>query len=139
MGTAWHGERYDRPPTLKRRVGPQVNQCRATKLNGERCQGTANGPAGWCWAHAPEHAEQRRRQASRAARSKPNREVATLKQDVKDTIAMVKDGEIDRNDAGVMFRGYSVLLDFIKVERGVLEVEELAREIEELRERRGAS
>lgn len=116
-----------------------IEQCRGTKRNGEMCTLPARGPDGYCWAHSPEHAEERRRAASRAGRSKPSREVASLKQDIKSTIAAVKAGNIDRNDANTMFRGYSVLLDFIKVERGVLEVEDLAREIEELRERRGAS
>ncbi len=113
-----------------------INQCRGIKRTGESCTLPAKGPDGYCWAHSPKHAEERRRAASRAGRSKPSREITALKAEIKDLISEVKSGELDRNDAGAMFRGYSVLLDFIKVERGVLEVEELAREIEELREHR---
>ncbi len=111
-------------------------QCTATKSNGERCTLPANGQQGLCWAHDPRNAERRRRTASRGGRSKPGREVALLKEEIKTIISEVKKGDLDRNDANTMFRGYSVVLDFIKVERGVLEVEDLAREVEELRERR---
>ena len=54
-------------------------RCRAAKANGEACKGVATGPHGYCWAHDPENADQRRRQASKAARSKPNRELAEIK------------------------------------------------------------
>lgn len=115
-------------------------QCTAIKRNGERCTLPSNGQQGLCWAHDPRNAERRRKTASRGGRSKSGREVAVLKEEIKTIISEVKAGAIDRNDANTMFRGYSVVLDFIKVERGVLEVEDLAREIEELRERRpGAS
>ncbi len=111
-------------------------QCRAFKRDGTRCTLPAKGPNGLCWAHDPANAEKRQRMASRAGKSKPSREVVLLKEEIKSIISEVKKGELDRNDANTMFRGYSVVLDFIKVERGVLEVEDLAREIEELRERR---
>ncbi len=86
-----------------------------------------------CWAHAPENAEQRRRQASRAARSKGNREVAILKGEIKSLIQDVRDGSLDRNDAAVMIQGYRALKDFVELERRVHETDDLAREIEELK------
>ena len=83
--------------------------------------------------HAPENAEQRRRQASRAARSKGNREVAALKAEIKQLIPDVRSKALDRNDAAVMIQGYRTLRDFIELERRVHETDELAREIEELK------
>ena len=56
-----------------------TDRCRATKANGEACKAPATGPHGLCWAHAPENAEKRRRMASKAARSKPNRELRDVK------------------------------------------------------------
>jgi hypothetical protein len=107
--------------------------CRATKANGEPCTLPANGPQGLCWAHAPENAEKRRRAASKAARSKGNREVATLKDEIKAVITDVKSGNLDRNDAGVMIQGYRALKDFIALERQIKETDELAAELEELK------
>ncbi len=106
--------------------------CRATKANGTACKGLATGSHGYCWAHAPENAEQRRRAASKAARSKPNREVKGYKQEVKSLIAEVKSGVQDRADAAVMLQGFRLLKDFAELERKVRETDELAARIEEL-------
>ena len=113
--------------------------CRATKVNGEPCTLPANGSQGLCWAHAPENAEKRRRAASKAARSKGNREVATLKDEIKAVITDVKSGNLDRNDAGVMIQGYRALKDFISLERQIKEQDELVAEIAELRHEYGAA
>jgi hypothetical protein len=66
--------------------------------------------------------------------------VRTIKEEIKTAIKSVKDGSLDRNKARAMFTGYSVLLDYIKLERGVYLEEELAARIRELqRESRDAS
>jgi hypothetical protein len=116
-------------------------QCRANKRNGEPCTLPAVGPNGYCWAHSPEHASERRRAASRAGKSKPSREVRTIKDEIKEAIAGVKEGSLDRNIARAMFTGYSVLLDYIRLERGVYVEEELAARLDALKrdEREDAS
>ena len=111
--------------------------CSATKRDGEPCTLPAVGAHGLCWAHAPENAEKRRRAASRAARSKGNREVMTLKEEIKALIADVKAGDLDRNDAAVMVQAYRALKDFIELERRVKETDDLAAEVEELRREYG--
>ncbi len=77
--------------------------------------------------------------ASRGGRGKANREVATLKEEIKDLIANVRAGDLDRNDAAVMIQGYRTLKDFIALERQVRETEELAAEIEELKREHGVA
>ena len=114
-------------------------RCSATKANGELCTLPANGSHGLCWAHAPENAEKRRRAASKAAKAKGNKEVVTLKEEIKNLIADVKSGELDRNDAAVMIQGYRALKDFIALERQVRETDELAAEIEELKREYGVA
>jgi Family of unknown function (DUF5763) len=109
------------------------SQCRANKRGGERCTLPAKGADGYCWAHSPEHADRRKRAASRAGRSKPSREVRTIKEEIQDAIAGVKDGSLDRNIARAMFQGFGVLLDYIKLERGVYVEEELAARLEALK------
>ena len=107
--------------------------CRGRKRNGEPCSLSANGPDGFCWAHSPQHAEQRRRMASRAGRSKPTAEVHLLKDEIRTLISDVKAGNLDRNDAAAMIQGYRALKDFIELERRVKETEELAAEIAALK------
>jgi hypothetical protein len=92
-----------------------------------------------CWLHDPARADQRHRHASRAARSKGNREVAGLKDEIKAVISEVKAGDLDRNDAAVMIQGYRALKDFIALERQVRETDELATEIEELKREYGVA
>ena len=116
-----------------------MHVCRATKANGEPCTLLANGSHGLCWAHAPENAEKRRRAASKAARSKGNKEVVALKEEIKAVIADVRSGELDRNDAAVMIQGYRALKDFIALERQVRETDELAAEIEDLKREYGVA
>ena len=107
-------------------------QCSAITRAGSRCQRSAESQNGLCFAHDPANAEARRRTASRGGRGKANREVAALKDELKDVIADVKAGELDRNDAAVMFQGYRALLEYIKLERAVLVEDELAARIQEL-------
>jgi len=116
-----------------------MHRCRATKANGEPCTLPANGKQGLCWAHDPATAEQRRRRAQRGGRAKGNREVSTLKEEIKNVIAEVRAGDLDRNDAAVMIQGYRALKDFIALERQVKETDELAAEIEELKREYGVA
>jgi hypothetical protein len=126
-------------PPPEKRVRPLNRQCSFIKASGERCRGAATGQHGLCWAHDPKHAEQRRRAASRGGKAKANREVSTLKEELKAVIGDVKSGELDRNDAAVMIQGYRALKDFIALERQVKETDELAAEIEELKREYGAA
>jgi len=114
-------------------------QCSFIKPSGEGCRGAATGQNGLCWAHDPANAERRRRAASRGGRGRSNKEVASLKEEIKSLIAGVKAGDLDRNDAAVMIQGYRALKDFIALERQVKETDELAAEIEELKREYGVA
>jgi hypothetical protein len=114
-------------------------QCSFIKASGERCRGAATGQHGLCWAHDPANAQRRRRTASRGGRGKANREVATLKDEIKVLITDVKAGDLDRNDAAVMIQGYRALKDYISLERQVRETDDLAAEIAELKREYGVA
>ena len=111
-------------------------RCRGVKRDGGPCTLPANSPDGYCWAHSPKHAEERRRMASRAGKSRGSREVANLKGELKDLIGKVEDGPLEPTRGNTMLRGYGVLLDLIKLERGIFVEEDLARRIEELKRER---
>ena len=114
-------------------------QCSAITRAGTRCQRSAESQNGLCFAHDPKNVEARRRTASRGGRGKANREVATLKDELRDVIGDVRNGDLDRNDAAVMIQGYRALKDFIALERQVKETDELAAEIEELKREYGVA
>ena len=106
--------------------------CAGITQAGRRCTLPAQTSSGMCWLHDPSRADQRHRHASKAARSKGNREVANLKEEIKTVIADVKAGDLDRNDAAVMIQGYRALKDFIALERQIKETDELEARIEAL-------
>ncbi len=116
-----------------------MSTCAGIKRDGGRCTLSAQASSGMCWLHDPSRAEERHRYASRAARSKGNREVAGLKEEIKTLIADVRGGGLGRADAAVMIQGYRALKDFIALERQVKETDELAAEIEELKREYGAA
>jgi hypothetical protein len=106
--------------------------CRATKANGESCTLAANGPQGFCWAHDPANREKRRRMASRAARSKPNRELSSIKTLLEDLTEQVLSGELQTGPATVANQLINTRLRAIEQERKIKETEELEARIEGL-------
>jgi hypothetical protein len=116
-----------------------MSACAGITRSGRRCTLPADPSSGMCWLHDPARADQRQRHASKAARSKGNKEVADLKDEIKSVIADVRAGDLDRNDAAVMIQGYRALKDFIALERQVKETDELAAEIQELKREYGVA
>jgi hypothetical protein len=56
-----------------------------------------------------------------------------LKAEVRALIKRVETGELSATRGNTMLRGYGLIGDYIKLERGVLEVEDLAARIEEIK------
>jgi hypothetical protein len=106
-----------------------VAVCRATKADGEPCTLAANGPQGLCWAHDPANREKRRRMASKAARSKPSRELAGLKAQLVDLTQDVLAGEIETARAAVANQLINTRLRTIELERKIKETDELEARI----------
>jgi hypothetical protein len=104
--------------------------CRATKANGESCTLPANGPQGLCWAHDPANREKRKRMASKAAKSKPSRELIRLKAQLVDLTKDVLAGEIETGRAAVANQLINTRLRAIEVERKVREAEELEERLD---------
>jgi hypothetical protein len=111
-----------------------MSQCSFTKPNGERCKLAAQGQQGVCWNHDPKNAEQRRRQASKAATAKADKEVREVKKEIVDLIARVRDDGFDPSAANAINRLYQTLLQYIIVERGIYREDHLAQRIKELGE-----
>jgi|ERR687898_2410638 hypothetical protein len=103
--------------------------CRATKRDGTPCTVAANGPDGYCWAHSPANAEQRRSAARRAGRAKPSKELSGLKGEVRKLIGRVERGELRTGSAAVMLQGYRVLKELLELERRVREQEDVLQRI----------
>jgi hypothetical protein len=111
---------------------PLMAVCRATKANGEPCTLAATGPQGLCWAHDPANRDRRRRMASKAARSKPNRELSSVKALLEDLTERVLSGDLETGRAAVANQLVNTRLRAIEQERKIRETEELAERLEAL-------
>ena len=111
---------------------PLMASCRATKANGEPCTLAATGPQGLCWAHDPANRDRRRRMASKAARSKPNRELSSVKALLEDLTERVLAGDLETGRAAVANQLVNTRLRAIEQERKMRELEELEERLEAL-------
>jgi hypothetical protein len=107
--------------------------CRAIKANGEPCTLPTNGPQGFCWAHDPANREKKRgRMATRAARSKPSRELTALKAQLQDLTKRVLASDLETRRAAVANQLLNTRLRAIELERKIKETAELATRLEAL-------
>jgi hypothetical protein len=83
-------------------------------------------------AFRPARKEERRRNASRAGRSKPNREVAEIKDRLQELTEEVLSGAVATAPYAVANQLINTRLRAIELERKVKETEELEARIEEL-------
>jgi hypothetical protein len=111
-----------------------MNQCSATKLNGEPCEKVAHDSQDVCWSHDPKNAEKRSRQASRAATAKADKEVREVKREIRELIRAVREEGFDVSRANTANRLYQTLLQYILAERGIFREEDLAVRIRYLAE-----
>jgi hypothetical protein len=107
-------------------------RCAGIKRDGGRCTVIVKGPDEYCYAHDPGRAAERRRNASRAGRSKPSRDLANVKAQLQSLADEVLAGEQDRSAAAVAGQLLNIKLRAIEVERKVKETDELAERIEAL-------
>ena len=107
--------------------------CAGIKRDGSRCTATVEPPQTYCWWHDPANSAQRRRAASKAARSKPNREIAAVKTLVEELTNRVIGAEgaepLSASAGAVAAQLINVRLRAIELERKVKETEELEERI----------
>jgi hypothetical protein len=108
--------------------------CVGIKRDGSRCTATVEPPQTYCWWHDPANADRRRRAASKAARSKPSRELSGLKAQLQDLTADVLAGELETGRAAVANQLINTRLRAIEIERKIREQEELEARLEALEE-----
>ena len=106
-------------------------RCPATKRDGGQCTTIVKPPLTHCYQHAPERAEERKRNASRAGRS-GSREIKDLKRRISEVIDAVLEGSQDRGRAAVAIQGFNALRGVLELERKVRELDELEARIEAL-------
>src|SRR3712207_2932974 len=106
-------------------------RCAAITSAGERCKLEARYGS-YCYQHAPEMAEERKRRASKGGRTAGNgrggqSEIAALKAQLEDLAADVLSGEVERGEAAVVNQILNTRARLIDLERKIKEQEEMAQ------------
>ena len=110
--------------------------CAGIKRDGGRCTAIVPPSKEYCYQHDPERVEERKRNAARAGKSRPNRELGEIKTLLSDLTNRVLGGEdvepILTGRAAVANQLLNTRLRAVEVERKIRETEELERRLEEL-------
>src|SRR5215212_8188420 len=113
-----------------------MNRGPGTKRDNSPCTVTVEPPQTYCWWHDPANAEARSRAASKAARSKPNRELQEIKNLLADLTERVLKAEgvepLETGPAAVANQLINTRLRALEVERKAKEAEDLESRIEAL-------
>jgi hypothetical protein len=110
-------------------------RCVGIKRDGDRCTVIVNGShTTYCYQHDPKRAEERRRNASRAAKSKPSRELVGIKQRLSDLADAVLEEKVDKGVAAVAGQLFNTYIRAVAVELKAREQLELTERLESLEE-----
>jgi hypothetical protein len=109
-----------------------MSLCRATKASGEACKGAATSPHGYCWAHAPENAEQRQRAASKAGKSRVGGDVKDLRIQLQELTRDVINGDLETGRGAVANQLITTQIKLLEYERKTKDLDELLERLERL-------
>jgi hypothetical protein len=107
-------------------------RCTGKKGDGTPCQRIVSASQTLCFAHDPTNAERRSRSASKAARSKPNRELVALKGQLRAVADGVLSGAVEPKRGAVAVQALSALTRAIEQERRIRDQVELEERLDEL-------
>jgi hypothetical protein len=117
-------------------------KCSGITRDGGRCKGVAIDGSPYCYAHDPERAEERRRNASRGGKRggrgrgfRTSGEIPEVKAAILELVEDVLEGNVERSSAAVVGNLYNTLLRAVEVERRIKETEDLERRIAALEDR----
>jgi hypothetical protein len=106
--------------------------CAGIKRDGGRCTAVVPPSKEYCYQHDPERKGERKRNASRAGKSRGNGEIAGLKEQLRKLAGDVLEGNVDRSAAAVVNQIINTRARLLEVERRIKETEELEERLEAL-------
>src|SRR5215213_4587453 len=111
-------------------------RCAGQKGDGTPCERIVGSSQEYCYAHDPSYAQDRKKAASKAAkspaRSRSTTETKEIKGRLKDLYAAVLEGRAERAAAAVANQIANTQLRAIELERRVREQDDLEKRLDEL-------
>lgn len=109
-------------------------RCAGTKRDGGQCTTIVKPSNQYCYQHDPDRAAERKRNASRAGKTKPSKEITSIKAQLAEMVGMVLSGAVSTAPYAVANQLLNTQLRAIELERKVRETDELEARLEELEE-----
>ena len=107
-------------------------RCAAVKPDGTPCERIVGASQKYCYAHNPDHQQARKRAASKAANSKPNRELQALKSRAAQLYQEIHSGKVEPRVGAVLVQLTNTQARILELERKIKETEELEERLETL-------
>lgn len=114
-------------------------RCSAVKPDGEQCGRIVGASQRYCYSHDPARERERSRNASKAGRAKPSKDVISIKGQLQELTDQVIAGQIDKAAASIAGQLLNIKLRAIELERKIREQDELLTRIEALEDLRQGS
>ena len=109
-----------------------MSVCAGITRAGTRCTQSVDPGLIYCHHHDPARADERKRAASRAGKSKPSRELQALKDQLQDVANRTLSGELEPKRVAVAVQALNVKIRALDLERRWKEVLDLEGRIERL-------
>ena len=110
-------------------------RCAGITRSGDQCTAGVSPGETWCYGHDPTRADERRRAAARAGRSRSNGEILELKTRLREVAAGTLAGSIDPRRGAVVVQAYNAMSRVIELERRWRELDEISARIDALERR----
>jgi hypothetical protein len=107
-------------------------RCAGIKRDGGQCTTIVPPSLTHCYQHDPERAEERRLNASMAARARHDPEIREIKRLLKDLYSGVLEGRVERAAAAVANQIANTRLRALEVERRIRDHDELEERLDEI-------
>ena len=107
-------------------------RCGASKPDGSPCERIVRASQTYCYAHDPARADERRRAASKAGKTRTNPEIREVKDLLRDLYGAVLEGRVERQAAAVASQIANTQLRAIELERRFREQDDLEERLDEL-------
>jgi hypothetical protein len=114
-------------------------RCGGFKPDGTPCERIVRASQSYCYSHDPAHVEKRRRQASKAGKGKPSREIKDLKKQLEDLANDVLEHRVGSGVATIVNQIINTRARLIELERKIREQAELEERLAALEQAQGGA
>jgi hypothetical protein len=112
-----------------------MSKCLAITAKGARCEQIVQPSMDYCYAHDPSRSGERKRNASKAGRSKSNKELRDVRHQLQEITDQTLSGKLDTKRATAATQALQAKIRAVEVERRLEELYEVEQALQDLESR----